>query len=353
MSLLRIAKTRRTTDNKGNLSVSYVLEGDATENVESIQYEYTQQGERLPQIGEVNKIRKGVSTDLTKNRQTYVDKVSVAHDGKDHQKYTATVSYVPPEDSKEKDDDTDGPDYPWNDLTDVSQTGDVIMEQLRGVDKLGNPSQYSNGEPILLESPTPITIYTFTRKVLSSSRNSFALSNQFDKTVNSGPETVMGVPYEKYQLFVQSFDVSLQRFKEVNEDSGVTKVTEYQVESVVVAANKGTWKEFIVDEGNLVLNKVTNSEGVEKNVYAPFLNKTVGNTVIQTKYLNGNGWPIFDEEGNVLGGDNTPQTSGKTPQGVPINEELSKATGDAARVVLEQLTYEPVSFSGLKLNEGF
>jgi hypothetical protein len=352
MALLRIELTDRSADDEGNLTEEYTVEAEASENVETIKTAYLIKSQvRLPQIGDVNTLRKEAGGDLAK-KLSYVDKVRAKHSGKDWNTYKVTVTYVPPSSGSNKDKTQgEGTEYPWNDPTDISQTGDVAMEALQGVDKRGNSLRYSNNDLIAQEAPTPLTNITIVRKPLRSKRNSFSLSSEFYQTINSGPETIYGTKYEPRTLLVQAFDVGLERFKQVDDKTGKVTITDYQVESIVITHNKATWDSKIVDEGVVALEEQEdpNNPGTTKLVQVPEQNIYTGQIVLKKSPLNGQGRRIFDEELAVV---NSPKTSGETIHGVPIDNLLSIGGGDRAQTILDIAIYEAKSFSGLNLNEG-
>lgn len=344
MGLVRLELTKRTTDHEGRMVEEYTVEADGTENVETIIPAYTNDGRRLPQIGTANKLRQQAGY----SKDTFVDKIRITHDGKDHNVYKATVTYVPPEESSQSDDPNNtGANYPWNDPTDLSQTGDVIMVGFKGTDKAGNSLMYSNGTPIVLDMSVPITNINITRKPLKSKRNSFKLSSDYFQKINSNDVTIDGTPYPKHTLLVQAFDVELARFKETDPNTGSVSLTKYQVENIVISHNAMKWYEYVVDEGIANKQEIPTPSGtVTTNV--PQLNNVTGIISNEPVRLDGRGNAIFDAEDNAV---NTNYPS-QTPQKVKVSSEFSNDDGAASKCVLLFAPYEEEDFSGLKLNEG-
>jgi len=345
MALTRIDFTKANTDEDGRLVENYSVEADADENIETIIEAYGPDNARIPQLNQPNRFRQ-----LANNpKMTYVDKIRVSHDGKDHNTYKVTVSYAPPEESGNSDDNNNvGPDYPWNDLTAMSQTGDIMMVASRGLDKAGQPWKYSNGGMIVTEVPVPITNINLTRKPLRSSRNSFDLSSEYFQTINDADVTIDGTGYPKHTLLVQAFDVERLNFKETDPNTGNVTLTVYQIENIVLSYNKFKWFEYVVDEGIMAKQQVT-VNGTQEDRYLPLTDKATGNIITENVALNGEGAAIFDTKGDVVA---PALTSGRTEQGVLRSSELSVANGSGAQTVLVMATYDEKSFSGLKLNEG-
>lgn len=345
MALTRIELTKRATDEDGRLIENYTVVGDNTENVETVLTSYGPKGTRLPQRGDVNRIRRQSGNP----KDTFVDKSKVTHDAKDWNTYKVTITYTPPEESSESDDPNNVlPDYPWNDPTEMSQTGDIINIAARGTDKAGQKFQYSNGASVVMDVPVPVTNINIVRKPLKSNRNSFELSSEFFQTINNNDVTIDGTNYPKHTLLVQAFDVELARFRETDPVTGVVTLTKYYVENIVLTYNKLKWFEYIVDEGILAKRELDTPDG-SVETFIPQTNKYSGNIVTEATYLDGTGKAVFDEEGNVL---NPAATSGKTPQGVEISSELSIAGGPEAQCVLVFATYDEKDFGGMDLNEG-
>lgn len=345
MGLLRLELTKRSTDHDGRMTEEYTIEADGSENVETIIPAYTNEGKRLPQIGSVNTLRR----DAGYEKDTFVDKIRITHDGKDHNTYKATVTYAPPEASSQSDDpNNNGPNYPWNDPTELSQTGDVIMVGSKGTDRAGKPLMYSNGTPVVLDIPVPITNINITRKPLKSRRNSFELSSKFFQKINDNIVTIDGTSYPKHTLLVQAFDVELARFKETNPNTGSVSLTKYYVENIVITYNPMKWYEYVVDEG--IANKQTiptpSGENVVTNV--PQLNKVTGIINTEPVRLDGRGNAIFDANDTAVNTD-YPEF---TPQKVTVSSEFSNDEGAASKCVLLFAPYDEVSFNGLKLDEG-
>lgn len=356
MGLLRIALTSRTTDEDGRLVEKYTVEADSEENVETILTAYTTDNERLPQVGQVNQLRK----DAGFSKLTYVESIKISHDGKDWNTYKVTVNYTPPEESKDRGDtNSQVADYPWNDLTEFTQTGDIIIEPARGKDGKGQPYVYSNGVPMISEVGYPITNLNIVRKPLVSRRNSFKLSSDYFQTVNSNNVTIKGTSYDPLTLLVQAFDVTLERFKETDPDTGAITITEYQVENIVLSYNKQTWQTPIVDEGGSSLQKTFQSVDGSWEPNLVMLPNTVSEGDDKGKQYPD--WQRLNGQGQMIGyldpEDQTKveaSTSGITPQGVEISSEFSTAGSDASALTsLLMLDYEQQSFNGLKLSEGF
>ncbi len=347
MPLVKIDSINRVTDEAGRLVETYNVEADIRENVETIAKAYGPGGVRLPQKGDPNRFRQRANNP----KMTYVDKVRITHDGKKHNNYKVVVSYSPPNESGDSDDPNNvGTNYPWNEPTGMSQSGDIIMLASNGTDKSGQPWKYSNGGLVVTEVPTPITNLNIIRKPLKSKRNSFELSSEFFQTINSSNETIDGTTYPKHTLLVQAFDVELARFNETDPASGNTRITSYYVESIALAYNKNKWFEYVVDEGIMAKREVKDGDGATVDKFIPVTDDTTGTLVTQSVALNGEGQAIFDGKGDVV---NNAKTSGKTPQQVVVSSELSiGGSGADSQTVLVFAPYEEKSFSGLKLNEG-
>ncbi len=355
MALLRIACTKRTSDEEGRLVEYYTVESDGEENIETVLNAYTRDNQRLPRKGEVNILRETSGN----TKLTYVDTIKISHEGKDWNTYKVTVNYLPPEESRDKDDtNSDIADYPWNELTEYSQSADIILEAARGRDGKDQPYQYSNGAPMVKEVGYPITNISLIRRPLVSKRNSFELSSEFQQVVNQSTVTLKGTVYPPLTLLVQSFNVNLVRFKETDANTGNVTITEYQEENIILSYNKRTWQEPVIDEGGSSLQKTFKSVD---NAWQPDLallpnvaseGDDKGKQYPDWQRLNGNGQMIgyLDPQNNNKV---SATTSGITPQGVEISDEYSVG-GDGPEAVtsLLMLDYEQKSFNPLKLNEG-
>lgn len=356
MPLLLIENIENSTDLEGRLNRIYKVVSDGTENVETVKTAYLQgTQQRLPQKGEPNDLRSNGDSEMQR-KYTVVSDVRVTHRGEDWNTYTVTVSYLPPDEAASNDKSevsTGKPDYPWNQPPQYSISGDTVLIPMYGADYRGQPLQYSNRVPVILETPNPISIITITRNVLKSKRNSPKLSNDFYQRVNDSTETIQSVTYGARTLLVQSFDVSLERFKETDPKTGKTKTIEYYTESIVMAARKDTWAARVVDEGVKAkhLPDPNKAEGSENKVRMTYRKDGDGLEDTSVQLLNGAGYHIFGDDPDTPVKEAV--TSGTTPQGVVIDDFYSKNSGAASITVLAFMPYDEVSFSSMQLNSGF
>jgi hypothetical protein len=353
MPLLSIDNIENSTDLEGRLTATFKVVATEEENVETVKTAYVVKTQiRLPQKGDPNELRTKGGKEM-QTRFTVVDDVRVTHRGEDWNTYDVVVTYLPPDEAASNDKDTQVTGkqiYPWNEPPSYTIEGDSIQIPMYGADYRGQPLQYSNGDSIILETPNPISIISITRNVLVRERNSPKLSEDFYQRVNNSTETIQGVKYGPRTLLVQSFGVSLERFKDTDPKTGKTTTVEYYTESIVVAARRDTWAARVLDEGVKAKYTRKNEEGKKEEImtYRRDNDKLEDNSV---QFLNGKGYHIFGDDPDVPA--ENAETTGKTPQGVVIDDFYSKNSGVMSRTVLALMPYEEKDFSAMQLGRGF
>lgn len=345
----------QSTDDDGRLRQMYKLEctndaqGNPTENVESIKLAYDNNGIGLPKKYTPNPFRK------EGQRQTFLYDINPSHRGEDYNVFSVTLGWQTPADinDRERDKVNEGKYlYPWEQPAEYSSEPTSVQEFLAERDKRGQPTVFSNGEPITgLGQSTPITVITITRNRLATDTPiSPQLSEDFYQTVNDGPVDINGVSYEARRVLVESFPLKLERFIETNELTGDTKTTKYYSETLRFAVKKNTWATRVTDQGNFY-SKDPVPNGKKTAPIEEQIEQRLDNGIRKAGPFNlsGGGQALGDpNNGDGIVDSTFSGNGGSTPQGVEIDE----ANSDEYSTTLAFMFFEEVDFGPMDINKG-
>jgi len=361
MTISSIELLDESTDNEGRLKQVFKViadrNSDPPENVESIKTSYTEDGQQLPQKGDVNPHLDKLTDP---NIQTYLDGIDVSRGGKNELVFKVNCQWVRADEFASRQEDIET-QVPWLKRPDYSETGDTI-DQLVYTDADGKPAKFSNGEAMGFTRPMPVSIIRISRaRLYQDSPKSTDLRKQFYQKVNDGPVTILGTTYADQTLLCQAFDTVLEDFEQVD-DNGVETRTDYFTEDIVLVHNELTWDLNFLDQGNYRFIEVLDNtqdppESFNPPKFVPFDQHTdpdSGISVVKVYSLNGRGKPLFNEDYEESSGRPTIAFGygGETETGfgTPINTDLSTNING---VYLRIKPYLKESFAGMNLNAGF
>lgn len=357
--ITRINLTKETMDEENRLVRTYKVEGTNL-NVHNVKTAYTASGNRLPQKGE-----KDPYTDV--GRAALVTKINATQSGKFDASGSSpgvidvTVTYAPVDEfnASEKEKTFPGAsgggsggsfNYPWDEPTEFNLDGDSIEVDMWGMDEKDQALAYSNGEPVNLTQPMPLSVMTFQRNVkVGDAADSFDLSAAYYQRVNNAPVsiTIFNKTYNfgARTLLVAGYPVSLNRYKKIDPLTGVGVSIPYYTENIQLVYRANTWATRIPDQGHQVIdanNKVVSPRNANDK------------TRVREVLLNGAGKQLLDDTvtGALRDPLNAPAT-GTTP--APYNvtiDDTATAALNNRMVILAFLTYEEVDFTSLDLSRG-